>query len=79
MPEHTHDEPFDPGADYPPCCHPRNAPVGTVARDSWDQYAAAAAARAGAEAEARRLEADRLNQEQAARFAAAQEAVADGN
>jgi hypothetical protein len=71
MDEHTHDQPFDPAATYAPCCHPRNAPLNTVARTTWDAYAAAAAARAEAEAEARRLESDRLNQEQAARFAAA--------
>ncbi len=79
---HGHDQPFDPAAIYEPCCHPRNAPLGTVARTSWDAHAAVVAARTEAEAEARRLEADRLNQEQAARFAAAiaqQEQSTNGN
>lgn len=78
---HSHDQPFDPAATYAPCCHPRYAPLGSMARTTWDEYAAAVAARAEAEAAARRLDADRLNQEQAARFAAAtaQQEQTNGN
>lgn len=33
-------QPFDPNAEYLPCCHPRYMPVGTVARDTFDAWAA---------------------------------------
>jgi|GEM_PF-3265100 hypothetical protein len=36
---------FDPQATYLPCCHPQYMPVGTVARDTYDAWAAAEQAR----------------------------------
>ena len=31
-------EPFDPNKAYDQCCHPRNFPVGTTLRDTYDQW-----------------------------------------
>lgn len=74
MPEHTPtdpDAPFDPAATYEPCCHPKNLPAGTVARDTYDAWYAEQVAAAESAAEARRLASLAFNQQQAG--------VTDGN
>ncbi|MCA3003781.1 MAG: hypothetical protein IOD15_00270 [Phycisphaerales bacterium] len=36
---------FDPQANYLPCCHPQYFPIGTRARDTYEEWAAGQQAR----------------------------------
>jgi hypothetical protein len=51
----NHDEPFDPAKQYPGCgCHPKHAPVGTVARETYEAWVRQKAAEHHAAKAARR-------------------------
>jgi len=53
------DTPFDPSVQYAPCCHPKHAPRGSVAHESYEAHITEIANAHNAAKAARRAAADK--------------------